>query len=57
MIFGKICYVACVISHAGKLICLHACLHECDHAGLIGKPDLVGFQRAKAQKGVAFQCL
>ena len=33
------CYVACVINHPGKLICLHACLHECDGTGLIDKPD------------------
>ena len=29
-IFGKICYVACVINPASKLICLYACLHGCD---------------------------
>ena len=39
MIFSKICYVACTISRAGKLICLHVCLHEHDHAGLTDKPD------------------
>ena len=32
--FGKICYVACAINHAGKLICLH----ERDRVGLIDKP-------------------
>ena len=35
---SKICYVACAINHTGKLICLHACLHEHDHTGLIDKP-------------------
>ena len=35
--FGKICYVACAINHAGKLICLHAWLHEQDRVGLIDK--------------------
>ena len=45
-IFGKICYVACTIDRAGQinrdgqLICLHASLHECHHAGLIDKPAL-----------------
>ena len=39
-IFGKICYVACAIKYAGKLICLRACLHLRDHVGLIDKPDL-----------------
>ena len=44
--FGKICYVACTIDRAGQinrdgqLICLHASLYECDHAGLIDKPAL-----------------
>ena len=38
-IFGKIRCVACAINCASKLICLHACLHERDRAGLIGKPD------------------
>ena len=37
-IFIKICYVVCAINRAGKLICLHACLHEPDRAGLIDKP-------------------
>ena len=41
-IFGKICYVVCAINRAGKLICLRACLHERNHAGLIDKPG-VGF--------------
>ena len=36
-IFCKICYVACAINCAGKLICLRACLHECDRMGLIDK--------------------
>ena len=40
MIFGKICFVACTINHADKLICLHACLHERDRAGLIDKSDM-----------------
>ena len=30
--------VACAIIRAGKLICLRACLHERDGAGLIDKP-------------------
>ena len=34
MIFAKICYVACAINCAGKLICLRAYLHERDYAGL-----------------------
>ena len=34
LVFGKICYVACAINCAGKLICLRACLRERDHAGL-----------------------
>ena len=37
--FGKICYLACTINRAGKFICLCACLHERDHAGLIDKPE------------------
>ena len=37
-IFGKICYVACAINCAGKLIRLCACLHERDLADLIDKP-------------------
>ena len=37
-IFGKICYVACLINRAGQLICLHASLHKSDRAGLIDKP-------------------
>ena len=37
MIFGKICYVACVINRAGKLIFLHACLHEHNRTGLTDK--------------------
>ena len=41
MIFSKICYVACAINCAGKLIYLHACLHKCDGAGLIDKPDIM----------------
>ena len=39
-IFGKICYVACVINRAGQLICLHASLHERNRAGLIYKSAL-----------------
>ena len=39
-IFGKICYVACVINHPGQLICLHASLHKRNHAGLIENPAL-----------------
>ena len=38
VIFSKICYVACAINCAGKLICLRACLHERDRGGLIDKP-------------------
>ena len=38
MIFGKISYVDYTINYAGKLICLCACLHKHDHAGLIEKP-------------------
>ena len=37
-IFGKICYVACAINRAGKLICLRACLYERGRTGLIDKP-------------------
>ena len=37
MVFGKNCYVACMINHFGKLICLDACLHEHDCVGLISK--------------------
>ena len=33
-ILGNICYVACAINCTGKLICLCACLHEHDRAGL-----------------------
>ena len=36
-IFGK-SYVAYAINRAGKLICLRACLHKRDRAGLIDKP-------------------
>ena len=39
-IFDKICYVACAINRAGKLICMRACLHERDRAGLIDKPEV-----------------
>ena len=39
-IFLKICYIACVISHTGKLICLHAYLNEGDHVGLTDKLEL-----------------
>ena len=28
MIFGKICYAACMINRTGQLICLHAGLHK-----------------------------
>ena len=38
VIFGKICYVACAINRAGKLIFLRACLHDSDHVGFIDKP-------------------
>ena len=38
VIFSEICHVACEINRAGKLICLHTCLHECDHVRLIDKP-------------------
>ena len=38
MISSKICYVACTINHAGKLICLCAYLHEHNRVGLIDKP-------------------
>ena len=37
-IFGKNCYVACVINCARKFISLPACLHECKRMGLIDKP-------------------
>ena len=35
----KICYVACAINRAGKLIYLCACLHEHNCAGLNDKPE------------------
>ena len=38
-ICSKICCVACLINHAGKLIYLCACLHKQDCAGLIDKPE------------------
>ena len=38
VIFEKICYVACAINRTGKLIYLHACLHEHNRAGLFDKP-------------------
>ena len=38
-IFDKICYVACAINCAGKLICLRACLHKQDRMVLIDKPE------------------
>ena len=38
-IFGNICFVACAINRAGKLICLRACLHERDRTVVIDKPD------------------
>ena len=38
-IFSKICYVACAINCAGKMIYLRACLHKHDCTGPIGKPD------------------
>ena len=37
-IFDKICYIACVINRADKLIYLRACLHERDCTGFIDKP-------------------
>ena len=37
-IFSKICYAACAINRAGKLICLHTCMHKHDRAHLIDKP-------------------
>ena len=37
-IFSKIHYVACTINRTDKLICLHTCLHELNHAGLNDKP-------------------
>ena len=43
-IFSKICYVASAISCTGKLICLHACLHERDRAGLIDKSGVLVHQ-------------
>ena len=39
-IFCKICYVACAISRAGKLICLRACLLERDRTCLTDKPGM-----------------
>ena len=38
-IFSKICYVACTINYAGKMIYLRACLHKHNCTGPIGKPD------------------
>ena len=32
-------YIACTINHPGKLICLCACLHKHNCAGLIDKPE------------------
>ena len=40
MIFSKNVYVACSINHAGKLICLGACLYKRNCAGLIDKPEV-----------------
>ena len=40
VIFSKICYIASVINHTSKLICLHACLRKHNCAGLIDKPKL-----------------
>ena len=40
LLFSKICYVVCVISHAGQLIYLHASLDECNHMGLSDRPAL-----------------
>ena len=37
-IFSKT-YVACAINHAGKLICLRACLRERNCSGLIDQPE------------------
>ena len=42
-IFTKICYVACRINRASKLIYLRACLHEHDRAGLTDKPATAQF--------------
>ena len=50
MIFGNICYIACAINRVGKLICLRACLHERDHAGLTDKPDLSNYKNHAKQK-------
>ena len=38
-ICSKICCIACMINHAGKLIYLCACLHKQDCAGLLDKPE------------------
>ena len=38
-IFGKICYIACAINRAGKLICPRTCLHQRNRADLIDKLD------------------
>ena len=38
LIFDKICYVLCMINHADKMICLHACLHKHDRMGVTDKP-------------------
>ena len=40
-IFGKICYVVCVINRASKSICLRTCLRECNSVGLIDKPNML----------------
>ena len=34
-------FVASTINRTGKLICLHACLHEHDCMGLVDKPAIV----------------
>ena len=41
VIFSKIGYDARVINCAGKLVYLHACWHEHNHAVLIDKPVLL----------------
>ena len=38
---SKIYYVACTINHAGNLICLHACLQDCNCAHLIDNPEML----------------
>ena len=37
----KSCYVDWVINCNGKLICLHTYLHNCNHAGLTDRPNII----------------